>query len=412
MAVVKKSTLMTKNLNKILDTISLGLQEVIDEGRSLDQVCSYWIKQNPQWNAYEKGYFAETLTEVVRWWRLLFTIVTTVFNPKNKEQYRLMVLTFLLIKRNDDIVYDYFSPSIVKSIKSTYNDLKSNRAIYNSVPDWLDQLGSNELGELWPLELDALNNLPSIVLRVNTLKTTKENLASSLAKNGYILSSEELPYGIVLKKRSDIYGSKEFTLGLFEQQDASSQLVAPFLLVEPGMRVIDACAGNGGKTLHLACLMKNKGKILALDNADWKLEELMRRSSRAGVTIIEPRPITSTKVVKRLKDSADRLLLDVPCSGLGVLRRNPDSKWRLNPEKIEELKKAQSQILDRYTQMVKPGGKFVYSTCSILPSENQLQIQSFINRTNGEYILEEEKIISPSKSGYDGFYMARLRKIS
>ena len=137
----------------------------------------------------------------------------------------------------------------------------------------------------------------------------------------------------------------------------------------------------------------------------------MRRASRAGVSIVEPRPITTTKVVKRLKDRADRLLLDVPCSGLGVLRRNPDSKWRLSLEKIEEIKKTQIQILDRYTQMVKPGGKFVYSTCSILPSENELQVQSFLSRSNGVFVLEEEKTISPAQSGFDGFYMARLKKV-
>jgi 16S rRNA (cytosine967-C5)-methyltransferase len=214
----------------------------------------------------------------------------------------------------------------------------------------------------------------------------------------------------MLAKRADIFKSKAFFDGQFEIQDASSQLVAPFLEVEAGMRVVDACAEHGGKTLHIASLMKNRGKILALDNADWKLDELLKRSTRAGVTIVETRPITTTKIVKRLKDKADRLLLDVPCSGLGVLRRNPDSKWRLTPEKMEEIKTLQAYILDKYTQMVKPGGKFVYSTCSILPSENQNQIQSFLARTNGVFILEEERSISPSLSGFDGFYMARLVK--
>jgi 16S rRNA (cytosine967-C5)-methyltransferase len=157
--------------------------------------------------------------------------------------------------------------------------------------------------------------------------------------------------------------------------------------------------------------MKNKGKILALDNADWKLEELMKRATRAGVSIIEPRPITTTKVVKRLKDKADRLLLDVPCSGLGVLRRNPDSKWRLTSEKIQEIKVLQAYILDKYSQMVKPGGKMVYSTCSILPSENQQQVKSFLSRVDGSFILEEEKSISPARNGFDGFYMARMKRV-
>lgn len=402
---------MGSNIEDTLDVISKGFCEIIEEDRSLDQVCSFWIRQNSKWDSLLKGYFAETLTEVVRWWRLLDTCVTSTFQAKSKEQYKLMALTFLLIKKNDSIVEKFFSSSIKANILSSYEQSKGNRAISESIPDWLDNLCADELGSKWPDELKALNSIPSIILRANTLKISKDNLAKRLTGEGFKLSNLDLPFGLVLLKRSDIFKSKAFFEGLFEQQDASSQLVAPFLQVEPGMRVIDACAGNGGKTLHIACLMKNKGKILALDNADWKLDELMKRAARAGVSIVEPRPITTTKVVKRLKDKADRLLLDVPCSGLGVLRRNPDSKWRLTPEKIAEINKTQIQILDRYTQMVKPGGKFVYSTCSILPSENQQQVEAFLSRSNGVFVLEEEKSISPSLSGFDGFYMARLVRV-
>jgi len=402
---------MTSSTQNTIEAISNGFYEVMEENRSLDQVCSYWIKQHQDWNSTSRGYFAETLTEVVRWWRLLHTIVNTTFQVKSKEQYRLMVLTYLFVKEKDPVVNEFFSASIKNEIKDCLEQIKGDEAIIESIPDWLYKLCSDELGSIWPSELKALNRIPQIILRVNTLKTSKNELVKRLTSEGFKLSSFDLPFGLVLDKRADIYKSKAFFEGLFEQQDASSQLVAPFLQVEPGMQVIDACAGNGGKTLHIASLMKNKGKILALDNADWKLEELMRRASRAGVSIVEPRPITTTKVVKRLKDRADRLLLDVPCSGLGVLRRNPDSKWRLSIEKIEEIKKTQIQILDRYTQMVKPGGKFVYSTCSILPSENELQVQSFLSCSNGVFVLEEEKTISPAQSGFDGFYMARMKKV-
>ena len=399
---------MVKNIESTFETIAIGFFEVVEEGRSLDQVCSFWIKNHPEWNGATKGFFAETLAEVVRWWRLLHFCAGNTFQAKNKELYRLMVLVYFQIKSEDTFVDEYFSSSIKNSILTSYEQAKEIRAINESIPDWLDNIGVEELGSIWDEELKALNIPPSIVLRVNTLKITKQDLAKRLLTEGFKLSNVDLPYGIVLQKRTDIFSSKAFAEGLFEMQDASSQLVAPFLEVEPGMRVVDACAGNGGKTLHIAALMKNKGKILALDNADWKLDELMRRASRAGISIIEPRPITTTKVVKRLKDKADRLLLDVPCSGLGVLRRNPDSKWRLTTEKISSINATQVQILDRYTQMVKPGGKFVYSTCSILPSENQKQIQSFLARSSGEFTLEEEKSISPSQSGFDGFYMARL----
>lgn len=403
--------MIDKDFANIVDAIANGLKEVIESDRSLNQVSSYWIKQNPNWNTFNRGFFAETLMEVTRWWGLLDAIVNKSSEIKNKESYRLKVLTYLLVKGNDERVGEFFSDSIQDDIISCYQQLQNDRAISESIPDWLDSLGERELGESWLKEIKALNTLPPIVLRVNTLKTNKVELLKRLVLEGFQVNSLNQNEALMLTKRADIFKSKAFFEGHFEIQDSSSQLVAPFLDIKPGMRVVDACAGHGGKTLHIASLMKNKGKILALDNADWKLDELMKRSVRAGVSIIETRPITTTKIVKRLKDRADRLLLDVPCSGIGVLRRNPDSKWRLTLEKIEEIKKIQAYILDKYTQMVKPGGKFVYSTCSILPSENQLQIQSFLSRTDGEFILEEEKSISPSTSGFDGFYMARLVRV-
>jgi 16S rRNA (cytosine967-C5)-methyltransferase len=176
------------------------------------------------------------------------------------------------------------------------------------------------------------------------------------------------------------------------------------------MRVIDACAGAGGKSLHLAALLKNKGRIVALDTVDWKLEELKKRAKRAGAAdIIETRVIESMKSIKRLYDSADRLLLDVPCSGLGVLKRNPDAKWKLSEEFIKEVRQTQSTILNEYSPMVKPGGLMVYSTCSILPSENEKQVETFLNSNQGKFELIEENHLLPSE-GFDGFYMALIRR--
>ncbi len=397
-----------KSFASVVDFIAKGFYEVMEEGRSLDQVSSHWIKQNAGWDSSTRGFFAESLMEVVRWWRLLDTCVNKVFGENAKDSYRLMVLCSLLIKGKDERVSEFFQPSIQADIRKYYEQIKNDRAITESVPDWLDKLGEAELGDLWGSEIKSLNSLPPIILRTNTIKITRGELLKMLSSEGFRVSRLEIPDAIMLDKRADIFRSKSFFEGLFELQDASSQEVAPFLQVEPGMRVVDACAGNGGKTMHLASLMKNKGKILALDNADWKLDELMKRAIRAGVSIIEPRPITTTKVVKRLKGKVDRLLLDVPCSGLGVLRRNPDSKWRLTPEKIQEINATQAYILEKYAQMVKPGGKMVYSTCSILPSENQQQVQAFLSKVGDTFILEEEKSISPALSGFDGFYMARL----
>jgi 16S rRNA (cytosine967-C5)-methyltransferase len=403
--------MIDKGFSSIVDAIAKGFFEVMEEGRPLDKVTSLWIRENPRWDSHSRGFFAETLMEVVRWWRLLNHCVNNTFGANSKDAYRLMVLSYLLIKGKDKRVNDFLQPPQQEDILKFYEQIKGERAIAESIPDWLDKMAEEELGVNWSNNIAALNSLPPIILRVNSLATSRGELFKQLAGEGFSVEVLDSPDAIMLKKRADIFKSKAFFAGHFEIQDWSSQQVAPFLQVEPGMRVIDACAGNGGKTLHIATLMKNKGKILALDNADWKLEELMKRAKRAGVTIIEPRPITTTKVVKRLKDGAQRVLLDVPCSGLGVLRRNPDSKWRLTPEKVQEIKVLQAHILDKYSQMVKVGGKMVYSTCSILPSENNLQVEAFLNRSNGAFILEVEKSISPAESGFDGFYMARMKRV-
>jgi 16S rRNA (cytosine967-C5)-methyltransferase len=175
------------------------------------------------------------------------------------------------------------------------------------------------------------------------------------------------------------------------------------------MRVIDACAGAGGKTLHIASLMKNKGRLLAMDVEQWKLDELLKRARRAGVSNLEAKIIDSSKVIKRLQNSADRLLLDVPCSGTGVLKRNPDAKWKLAPPFIDEVRSLQKKILNDYCQMLKPGGLMVYSTCSVLPSENEKQVSDFLESRNGDFTLIRDSHLWPS-DGFDGFYMALIRR--
>ncbi len=200
-----------------------------------------------------------------------------------------------------------------------------------------------------------------------------------------------------------------FKEGWFELQDESSQHVGEFCHVEPGMRVIDSCAGAGGKTLHLAALMKNKGKIVALDVDPKKLEELAKRTKRAGVSNVEIRLIDSAKIIKRLASSCDVVLIDAPCSGTGVLRRNPDAKWKLKHEFMEQIIQTQSQILQDYSGMVRNPGRLIYVTCSIFPSENTWQISKFLKH-NPLWSKKFERVLSTSQSGTDGFYMAALKK--
>lgn len=276
-------------------------------------------------------------------------------------------------------------------------------------PEWLDVLGRDQLGEQWEKEKIALSRKPERYIRTNTLKTTREELCSRLADARIAFEvPEDQEEAIKITGNADIFKTQMFRDGLFEQQDIGSQKIAPFLQVKPGLRVIDACAGAGGKTLHLSALMKGKGIIIAMDDKDWKLQALKERAKRAGSFNIETRHIDSTKVIKKLKESADRVLLDVPCSGTGVLKRNFDTKWQDNSQDIRELTVIQADILDRYSQMTKEGGILVYSTCSILPMENQNQITAFLEK-HPEFILEEQQTVYPSAGG-DGFFMARMRR--
>lgn len=279
-------------------------------------------------------------------------------------------------------------------------------------PYWLEELCSRELKEQWPAERKALGEAAPRFIRVNTLKTNRDDLASTLSQEGVVTKAVKgVNTALEVTSNAALFRTVAFKDGLFEQQDAGSQLIAPFLQVEPGMRVVDACAGSGGKTLHLAALMQGKGTLIAMDIEAWKLEDLKKRAKRAGAFNIDTRAIDSTKVVKRLYGEADRVLIDAPCSGLGVLRRTADSKWSDMQQRLVELKQIQADILERYSKMAKVGGKVVYSTCSILPSENQEQVKAFLQKHGDCFELEEEQSIMPS-SGFDGFYMARLKRIA
>jgi len=264
---------------------------------------------------------------------------------------------------------------------------------------------------LWTKEALAMNQQAQVVLRVNTLKTNTKKLIEEFTKTNIALKEiDGIENAVQLVKRENVFQNNFFKLGWFEVQDAGSQIISMFLDPKPNQFIIDACAGAGGKSLHIAALMNNKGKLVSLDVEGFKLEELKKRAKRAGVFNVETRVIEDSKTIKRLEGKADKLLLDVPCSGLGVIKRNPDAKWKLSLEVIERTKKLQEKILNEYCEMVKVGGEMVYSTCSILPSENKEQVDLFLkSHSNFEFIVD--KTILPSQ-GFDGFYMARLKRIS
>ena len=389
-----------------------GLTLIFNEGKYADKVIQQILKRNNRWGSRDRGFVAETTYDIVRWKRL-YAEIADVNEPFSRDNLWRMFAVWATLKGIKLPDWSYFENTPTRRIKGRFDELSKIRKYRESIPDWLDELGTKELGEtLWTKEIAALNEQAEVVLRVNTLNTTREKLHASLFDQN--IDTELLkkyPEALKLKERTNVFQTEEFKHGRFEVQDASSQLVAAFLQVEPGMRVIDACAGAGGKALHLAALMENKGQVIALDIYANKLNELKRRAKRAGAFNIETRAIDSTKVIKKLYGQADRVLIDAPCSGLGVLRRNPDAKWKLEPEFLDKLKATQQEILQTYSRMVKPGGKMVYATCSILPSENRAQVDNFLTSELGkDFTIEKENKIFAHKSGFDGFYMALLSK--
>jgi len=392
------------------------LKDVFENNEYADKAIEKVMRANKKWNVQERSFVADVTYDIIRNWRLLVASSGIEADAKLSDKNLWIVFgTYLVFDGYNLPESNYFKGLHEKKVISQLEKFQSKRKIRESIPDWLDTLGSQELGKNWDNIVKALNQRPTVVLRANTLKTTPKDLQKILEEEENIKETSLIswsPDALELKFSRNVFRTKAFHDGMFEVQDAASQMVSEYLNVQPGMRVVDACAGAGGKTLHIAALMKNKGRIIALDVKENKLTELKKRAARADVKIVETRHIDSSKVIKRMKDSADRLLLDVPCSGLGVLRRNPDSKWKLSLDEIERVKKIQREILLNFSVMTKVGGKMIYAVCSILPCEGEDQIKWFLEQTKSSWNLLGEKRYSPEVYHADGFYMALLERKS
>ena len=399
--------------------VAQNLRAIFLENRYADKVIEQALRSNPKAGSRDRAFIAETTYEVVRYYRLYVEILGKT--PESELDFWQLIGVHLAFKNVELPDWQEF-----KSLKSTAfftkikywqgsvdkaPDSDLSRRICESIPDWLDEIGQKELDQKWDETLHWLNRPAQVVLRTNRLRTSPEALRKALLAEQVETQTMPNSDALVLTARKNVFQTTVFRKGWFEMQDYSSQLVAPLLAPQPGMRVVDACAGGGGKTLHLAALMENRGSLIALDTQAWKLEDLRARARRAGATNIETRAIENRKTIKRLYGSADRLLLDVPCSGIGILRRNPDAKWKLQPEQIEKLRATQQEILQSYSAITKPGGLMVYATCSILPSENQHQVEKFLASVAGsDFKLMKERRILPQHEGFDGFYMALLSR--
>ena len=298
------------------------------------------------------------------------------------------------------------------------------------VPEWLFPALAEAFGARVGPELAALQEEAPVDLRVNALKATREEALAALALEQ--IAARPTPYsplGLRLAGRRAIAASKCFREGLIEVQDEGSQLVALLSGAAPGARVCDFCAGAGGKTLALAAAMGNRGQIVALDVREGRLKSAGRRLRRAGVHNVTRRLLTSHRDpwIKHHKASFERVLVDAPCTGCGTWRRNPDAKWRLKPKDLSELVELQAEILLSAARLVRKGGRLVYATCSLLPAENEAQVDRFLAAAPDFRLVPMAEVwaqcvggsapdgaptlhLTPARHGTDGFFVAVIER--
>ena len=288
---------MKLHRNLVFATID-SLHLIFNENKQADKVLKNTLKRDKRWGARDRGFIAETTYDIVRWKRL-YSKIADVKEPFNRANLFRLFTVWATLKGIQIPDWPQFENTPTRKIKGKFDELSNIRKYKESVPDWLDNLGEIELGKKWDKEIHALNQLADVILRVNTLKTTKEKLQNNLQELEIETESiKGYPQALKLVKRTNVFITEAFKNGWFEVQDASSQKVAKFLNPKPGTRVVDTCAGAGGKSLHIASLMENKGQVIALDIYENKLKELKRRAKRNGAHNIETRTIDSIKVIK------------------------------------------------------------------------------------------------------------------
>lgn len=389
--------------------IVAGLETSLFEKRPAAEVIKKLLKSNRGWGSRDRRIIAQVFYDVIRQKRLFQALTGT--ENSNKDLWNLVACWMVL---NNFTLPDWeeFKAVNTDSIKSKISLLIQQRKYKYSIPDWLDQMGMAAFGEAaWEKEIASLNTPAAMIVRVNTLKTSLEKLKDTLKKKYQIITHNipDYPNALIFEQKQSLQDIKEYREGFFEVQDANSQKVAPWLKAQSGKYYIDACAGAGGKSLHLANLTADNAKILALDIYPTKLDELRKRCYRNGIQSVQTASVENETVLNVIEKMADGILIDAPCSGIGVLKRNPDAKWNITPERLEEILEVQKNILQTYAPMVKKGGALVYATCSILPLENQLQVSHFLGSELGNlFELEKEHTYFSHETGFDGFYCARM----
>jgi 16S rRNA (cytosine967-C5)-methyltransferase len=406
----------------LLQTATQALDLVLDFKRPADAVLSAFFRDNRKMGARDRAFVAEAVFGVLRRYRYLSAVVPAA-NP------RTLVVAWLIKARgmSGATLEKFAKPELIQRIRDA-DTATLPLGVMAELPDWV-------IGKLQPPLSDAdilslgraLQQPAPLDVRVNILKADREAVRSQLVAEGHAVEATPYsPWGLRFKGHPAINKHPLFLDGTLEVQDEGSQLLALLLGARRGEMVCDFCAGAGGKTLAIGAMMASSGRLYAFDVAEKRLANLKPRLARSGLSNVMPQLLASESDarVKRLAGKLDRVLVDAPCSGLGTLRRNPDLKFRQTPDGVAELTRKQAAILLAASRLLKPGGRLVYATCSLLPEENEAIVEAFLSaggfeRVPANTILAQHRIpldtgamlkLSPAVHGTDGFFAAVLAR--
>ncbi|MFH1159158.1 MAG: RsmB/NOP family class I SAM-dependent RNA methyltransferase [Pseudomonadota bacterium] len=402
------------------------LAEIIEAPGPADGTVSFYFRERRFIGSHDR---AAINTRIYRIMRAYHRLGWWIRRCGCEANARTLVIADLMFEREHSMasIEETFSGERYTPEKLSESELKMAKAMdkqnlehphmplreKTECPEWAFDLLQKGLGARYGDEMKAMLGQAPMDLRVNTLKAKRDEVLERLIKDGFDAHAGKIsPLSIRVFGRPQVSQHPLFLEGAIEIQDEGSQMVAAAADAKPGEQVADFCAGAGGKTLALGASMNNKGRIVAMDVLDKRLERAKLRFRRAGLHNIETRALTSEndKWVKRHKDHFDLVLVDAPCTGTGTWRRDPDKRWRMLGPGISELVPLQRKILESACRLVKPGGRLVYATCSLLPEENQDQIGAFL-RDYPEFGVKGEFLqLTPSLHDTDGFFAAVLER--
>ena len=369
-----------------------------------DAVVSRYFREHRELGHADRGFVAETVFAVLRRQRSLTARCGELVTPRRLLLAALAVVRGWSLREFAPVLKAAEEPWLAE-VKA-FQDERLPPAVRDDMPDWLHALLVAQYGEEnVPRLVRAMNQAAPLDLRANTLKTGRDDLRAALAADGIV--AEPTPYspiGLRLRDKPALAKHPLFLGGHFEVQDEGSQLLGALLEARRGEMVVDFCAGAGGKTLLIGAQMRNTGRLYAFDVSDKRLSNLKPRLARSGLSNVHPVRIEHERdaKVKRLAGKMDRVLVDAPCSGLGTLRRNPDLKWRQDETAVAELNAKQTAILAAAATLVRPGGRLVYATCSLLTAENEAVVQDFLAKHPDFCLRPASEILAKQGITLDG----------